>query len=75
MTNSKSNRLATALSNGDELTARQIASRFNVANPHDLVYRLRDVGFKIEIKKTTNSKGQLMQRYALVNKRARKTKG
>ena len=75
MTNSKSNRLATALSNGDELTARQIASRFNVANPHDLVYRLRDVGFKIEIKKTTNSKGQLMQRYALVNKRGRKTKG
>lgn len=75
MTNSKTNRLATALSNGDELTARQIASRFSVANPHDLVYRLRDIGFKIEIKKTTNSKGQLMQRYALVNKRGRKTKG
>jgi hypothetical protein len=33
--------------NGQQLTAKQISARFNVANPHDTVYTLRMEGYPI----------------------------
>ena len=72
MNTSKTARLATALRSGDELTARQIASRFSVANPHDLVYRLRERGFNIKMNTKENSKGQTVRRYTMANTRGKK---
>ena len=65
MKSSKIKRLATALRSGSQLTAKQIASRFNVVNPYDLVYRLRNDGFRVRSLETTNSKGETKLRYAL----------
>jgi hypothetical protein len=71
---SKAERLGTALRNGQQLTARQIASRFDAANPHDLVYRLRNSGMTIEQVSRTNSKGQTFNFYTMPQKRSRKTR-
>lgn len=38
---SKISRLATALINGEELSAKQIRARFGLANPRAAVYKLR----------------------------------
>jgi len=65
MKSSKIKSLATALRSGSQLTAKQIASRFNVVNPYDLVYRLRNDGFRVRSLETTNSKGETKPRYAL----------
>lgn len=58
-------RFLATLRTGEELTARQIASRFRVANPHDLVYRLRSQGYPIYLNERTNSKGEITQKYRL----------
>jgi hypothetical protein len=49
--------------NGEELTARQIASRYNIANPHDAVYKLRMRGYSIYLNEHENSKGHVTQKY------------
>lgn len=49
--------------NGEELTAKQIANRFNVANPYDTVYTLRMEGYPIYLNERTNSKGRVTQKY------------
>jgi LEA14-like dessication related protein len=59
------NRLLAALRTGEQLTARQIASRYAVANPHDLVYKLRSQGYPIYLNECTNSKGEITQKYRL----------
>lgn len=48
---------------GKELTAKQISSRFNIANPHDLVYNLRNEGFAIYLNTHVDSKGRVTQKY------------
>lgn len=60
----KTERLLEAFKNGEELTARQIASRFNSGNPHELVSSLRSKGHAIYLNTRTNSKGQT-QKYRL----------
>jgi hypothetical protein len=62
---SKINQVLEAFRNGDELTAAQIRSRFNVGNPHDIVHTLRSEGYCIYLNKHKNSKGQVMQKYRL----------
>ena len=71
---SKTERLAVALRNGEQLTAKQIASRFKSANPHDLVYRLRNEGMDIELNARTSSKGTTRQFYSMTRKASRKTR-
>lgn len=71
---SKSDRLATALCEGAQLTARQIASRFRAANPHDLVYKLRSIGMAIDLNTRMNSKGETVQFYALAQRKTSKRK-
>jgi len=58
-------RVLTALQNGEELTAKQISSRFNVANPHDVVYQLRNQGYCIYLNEKTNSKGVVKGKYRI----------
>lgn len=48
---------------GEELTAKQIAARYNVANPYNPVYILRMEGFPIYLNTRTNSKGRVTQKY------------
>lgn len=49
---------------GQKLTAKQIASRYNVANPRDTVYTLRNEGYPIEINTYTDSKGRVTRKYS-----------
>ena len=47
----------------ERLTSRQIASRYRVANPYDLIYRLRNEGNLIYSDKVLNSRGKNVVRY------------
>ena len=48
---------------GKELTAKQIASRFSVANPHDLIHRIRQEGYPIYLNKSVDTKGRVKMKY------------
>lgn len=70
---SKTTRLSNALMNGAQLTARQIAARYRVANPYNMVYTLRGEGANIELITRSNSKGVVNRFYMMVqNKPKRK---
>lgn len=45
------------------LTAKQIAARFDVANPYDIVYTLRMEGFPINSVKHEDTKGRVTHKY------------
>lgn len=49
--------------NGEELTAKQISARYNIANPHDAVYQLRMEGYSIYTNEHKNSKGHVTNKY------------
>lgn len=51
---------------GQELTPKQITSRFGIANPHDVVYTLRQSGYKIETMKVANRNGTVTTKYRFV---------
>lgn len=57
-------KIATALSK-TEMTAKQISARFNVANPYDAVYSLRQEGFPVYLNNRQNSKGHQTRKYRL----------
>ncbi len=65
MAQSQSARLLTALKSGEQLTAKQIASRFSAGNPHDVVRQLRADGYAIFGNVRTNSKGAAKTFYRL----------
>jgi hypothetical protein len=54
-----------SLRGGYTPTAKQIAHRFRVANPRDLVYRLRENGITVFLDEVANSKGVIRRRYRL----------
>jgi predicted transcriptional regulator len=64
-TNTKLDSVLEAFENGAELTAKQIKTRFNVANPHDAVHQLRGKGYAIYLNARKNSKGETVNRYRL----------
>ena len=66
------NRLLTTLRTGAELTAKQISARFSVAQPYDLVYRMRENGFNVKMIERTNSKGQTKGFYRLIQSKSRR---
>jgi hypothetical protein len=74
MTLSKTDRLGLALAEGAQLTARQIAARFRVANPYDMVYNLRNNGMNIELNSRLNAKGETVQFYSVPQKASRKSR-
>ena len=63
--NTATAKVLNALENGSQLTAPQIASRYKVANPHDVIYKLRGKGYKISLNTHVNSKGTITRKYSL----------
>lgn len=61
----KSERLLEALRKGEELTAKQITHRFDIANPTASVSALRFNGYAIYANKRTNKLGQTFTKYRL----------
>ena len=64
-TETKQGRLLEALKNGEQLTAKQIASRFDIANPTATVSDLRFAGYAIYANKRTNRRGDTYTKYRL----------
>ena len=65
MNMTRQEKLLNALYNGDQLTAKQIASRFKAGNPHEVVHSLRLMGYSIQCVPFTNSKGVVKNFYRL----------
>jgi len=65
MAQSQSARLLTALQSGEQLTAKQIGSRFSAGNPREVVRQLRASGYAVFGNKRTNSKGAVKTFYRL----------
>jgi predicted ArsR family transcriptional regulator len=61
----KQSRLLEALQNGEELTAKQIAARFGIANPTATISDLRYAGFSVYANKRTNKLGGTYTKYRL----------
>ena len=65
MTVTKQSRLLEALRAGEQLTAKQIAHRFDIANPTATVSDLREQGFAIYANPVTNRRGDTYTKYRL----------
>lgn len=65
MTVTKQQALLEALQNGEQLTAKQITSRFGIANPTATVSDLRFAGFAVYANKRTNKRGETFTKYRL----------
>lgn len=61
----KQSRLLEALQSGEQLTAKQIAHRFEIANPTATISSLRFAGFAVYANKRTNSRGDTYTKYRL----------
>lgn len=59
----KQSRLTEALLNGEQLTAKQIASRFGIANPTATISDIRFSGIPVYANQRKNSKGEVVTRY------------
>lgn len=59
-------RLASAFTNGAELTSKQIRSQFKIASPTKVVSQLRlEDGMSIYLNERTDSKGRVTNKYRL----------
>ena len=65
MNTTKSQMLLEALQKDEQLTAKQIASRFGIANPTATVSDLRFGGYAIYANKRTNKRGDTFTKYRL----------
>lgn len=65
MTVTKQSRLLEALQNGEQLTAKQIAARFGIANPTATVSDLRFAGFAVYANRHVDTKGRVSTKYRL----------
>jgi predicted transcriptional regulator len=65
MRNTQSAKLITALEAGEELTAKQIASRFNIANPTAVIANLRSEGHVIYTNIRKNHRGANVSKYRI----------
>jgi len=61
----KTEKVLTALQNGENLTGKQIESRFGVGNARATISDLRMKGFAIYANPRTNSKGETKYFYRL----------
>ena len=61
----KSQALLEAFKKGEQLTAKQITSRFGIANPTATVSDLRFDGYAIYANKRTNKRGDTFTKYRL----------
>jgi predicted transcriptional regulator len=65
MRNTQSAKLVAALESGEELTAKQIASRFNIANPTAVIANLRTEGHVIYTNSRKNHRGATVSKYRI----------
>lgn len=56
-----------ALLNGEQLTAKQISSRYGVRNPTAVITQLRQQGYAVYLNTRRNSKGETVSKYRLGN--------
>lgn len=70
MTNTKQNRLLEALQRGDELTAAQIRTRYNIANPSATVNDLREAGYTVFSSPRTTKNGVVSKYHMKTRKSA-----
>tara|TARA_R110000803_G_scaffold81035_1_gene146929 strand:+ start:778 stop:1035 length:258 start_codon:yes stop_codon:yes gene_type:complete len=61
----KTEKVLAAFKAGEKLTAKQIAARFSVGNPAEVVRQLRFKGFAIYSNPSVNSKGTTRNFYRL----------
>lgn len=61
----KQEALLKAFRNGEQLTAKQISHRFNIANPTATISDLRFAGFAVYANKRTNRLGETYTKYRL----------
>lgn len=59
------NRLFTALTSGEELTAKQISSRFGIQNPRDAVYSIRKNGYPVNLVESKDTNGRVKLKYTM----------
>jgi len=65
-TTTQTAKVATALTNGAELTAKQIASRYGVKNVRAVISKLRSEGFSIYLNKRVSSfDGETYSKYMI----------
>lgn len=62
---SQSSRVLDALRSGEQLTAKQIAARFQARNPYEAIRQLRIQGYAVYANQRTNSKGDTKTFYRL----------
>lgn len=66
MTETKIQRLAEALKNGERLTAKQISARFGLANPTATISDLRlRHGYAVYANQNTDTKGRVTTKYSI----------
>lgn len=58
-------RVRTALLSGQELTAKQIAARFNVGSPSKVVSLIRYEGYPVYLNKRVDTKGRVTHKYRI----------
>ena len=61
----KTAKVLNALMAGQQLTAKQIASRYSAGNPYDIVHNLREQGYNISLTTHADSKGRVTNKYSL----------
>ena len=65
MTVTKQTALLEALKKGEELTAKQITSRFGIANPTATISNLRFAGYAVYANEHTDTNGRVTTKYRL----------
>jgi len=66
ITKTKTQRLVEALNSGEELTSKQIAARFGIANPTATVSDLRlRHGYAVYANRKTDTKGRVSTKYSI----------
>ena len=61
----KTQRVLNALADGQELTAKQIATRYKIANPASTIYSLREQGYAIYLNARKGYDGSKLMKYRL----------
>jgi len=59
------NNVLNALRNGEELTSKQISSRFGISNPRDAVHSIRQKGYPVNLIETVDTKGRIKHKYSM----------
>jgi|TARA_A200000159_G_scaffold6966_1_gene6187 hypothetical protein len=65
MSNTIQSKVLTALSSGQELTAKQIKARFGAGNPAAVIQALRFSGYPVYLNTHTDTKGRTTNKYRL----------